>query len=177
MMQLVIKTATSRKINLDVRYLATIEDVKGKIYIKEGIPPPHQYIFSEDQQLADNIQLDESNSRDLRLVNTRSTASNYYLSIIVKGPRHTIHDGLHHLFHPLIQLGPDGSEVFLSGKKTTPFEKITRAYCKKVQDHYHHRPQSLVKCLQTLTIQLTLRKRLTSILCIVMHLGGRGEHR
>ena len=59
--QIYVKTLTGKTLTLNMESTEIIEDLKTKIYIKEGIPPDQQRIMFEGRQLEDNRTIGDYN--------------------------------------------------------------------------------------------------------------------
>ena len=59
--QIIVKTMTSKTVTLEVDATDTIEDVKGKIQVKEGIPPDQQQLIFGGEQLEDKGKVSDYN--------------------------------------------------------------------------------------------------------------------
>jgi len=58
-MQIKVRTLTGKEIELDIEETNTIEEVKGKVEEKEGIPPAQQRLIYGGKQMADDKKVSE----------------------------------------------------------------------------------------------------------------------
>ena len=60
-MKIFVRTMTGKKIEIDAEPCDTIENIKGKIQDKEGIPPDQMFLFFNSRVLRDNYSLEYYN--------------------------------------------------------------------------------------------------------------------